>query len=86
MNVRRLVVAAVSLSFAGGVLAGTASAAGAAEPSPPSCLGESFSALAGPGFGPGVVSFAQQPGPLGDGIQNLQAGLVPDEVVLNTCN
>ena len=42
-----------------------------------------------PGFGQGVVSFAQvfdgRPG-LGDGIQLLQAGLVPDQGVLNTCN
>ena len=86
MTVRRVLQAGVPLLFVAGVLTGTASAAGAAQPSPPSCLGESFSDLAGPGFGQGVRSFAQQPGPLGDGIQNLQAGLVPDEVVTNTCN
>ena len=62
--------------------------AAAAEPANQACIGESFSALAGPGFGEGVVSFAQQPGKpgLGDGIQALQAGLVPDFVVPNTCN
>ena len=66
--------------------------AGAAEPVERACLGESFSALAGPEFGPGVVFFAQVGGPadtgpgLGDGIQALQAGQVPDQVVPNTCN
>ena len=44
------------------------------------------SALAGQGFGPGVVSFAQNPGPFGDGIQAVLAGDVPDDVVPNTCN
>jgi hypothetical protein len=62
------------------------SPAGAAEPANQACLGESFSDLAGPGFGPGVVSFAQNPGPFGDGIQAVQAGVVPDAVVPNTCN
>ena len=62
--------------------------AAAAEPANRACIGESFSALAGPGFGQGVVSFAQQSGKpgLGDGIQALQAGLVADPVVPNTCN
>lgn len=60
--------------------------AGAAEPANQGCLGESFSALAGPGFGPGVVSFAQNPGPFGQGIQAVLAGDVPDDVVPNTCN
>jgi hypothetical protein len=45
---------------------------------------------AAPGaFGSAVVGFAQEPGNrpgLGDGVQLLQAGLVPDEVVPNTCN
>ena len=75
---------------AGAVIASSLFAlpAAAAEPANQACVGESFSALAGPGFGQGVVSFAQQPGPpgLGDGIQALQAGLVPDFVVPNTCN
>jgi hypothetical protein len=60
--------------------------AGAAQPANQACLGESFSALAGPGFGPGVVSFAQNPGPFGDGIQAVQAGVIGDDVVPNTCN
>jgi hypothetical protein len=65
---------------------GMMSPAGAAQPANQACLGESFSALAGPGFGPGVVSFAQNPGPFGDGIQAVLAGDVPDDVVPNTCN
>jgi hypothetical protein len=66
--------------------------AAAAEPANQACVGESFSALAGPGFGPAIVFFAQVGGPvdtrvgLGDGIQLLQAGTVPDQVVPNTCN
>jgi hypothetical protein len=86
-----VVVAGVFVS----VVVGPASAAGAAEPANQACLGESLSALASnqpaPGaFGAGVVGFAQDPNlpppGLGDGIQALQAGLVPDELVLNTCN
>ena len=66
----------------------------AAEPANQACLGASLSTLATQspvpgGFGHGVVEFAQapdgQPG-LGNGIQALQAGLVPDHVVPNTCN
>jgi hypothetical protein len=69
-------------------------AASAGEPAVTGCYGESISLLASnqpvPGaFGQAVVSFAQapdaQPG-LGEGVQALQAGLVPDEVVPNTCN
>jgi hypothetical protein len=68
--------------------------ADAAEPANQACYGESISALASnqpaPGaFGHGVVGFAQDPnsGPgLGDGVQLVQAGVVPDWVVLNTCN
>ncbi len=69
-------------------------AAWAGEPAVTGCYGESISTLASnqpaPGaFGTGVVGFAQapdgQPG-LGEGVQALQAGAVPDEVVPNTCN
>ncbi len=68
--------------------------AGAAAPAVQGCVGSSLSALAtnqaGPGaFGHAVVSFAQAPDArpgLGDGIQQLQAGQVPDQVVPNTCN
>jgi hypothetical protein len=76
----------------------SAAPAGASKPAIPACYGESISALAStqpfPGaFGAGVVGFAQAPPDdilqrpgLGDGVQALQAGDVPDEVVLNTCN
>ncbi len=78
-------------------LAVLALATGVAEAGPPTnqgCHGESISALARnqpfPGaFGAGVVGFAQDPNNrpgLGDGIQALHAGLVPDDVVPNTCN
>jgi hypothetical protein len=66
--------------------------ADAAEPANQACVGESLSALAGPGFGEAIVFFAQVGGPfdtqpgLGDGMQRLQAGAIPDQVVPNTCN
>jgi len=71
------------------------SAASAGEPAVQACVGTSLSALAtnqavAGGFGQGVRGFAQAPGTrhpgLGDGIQNLQAGFIPDAVVPNTCN
>jgi hypothetical protein len=71
-----------------------ASAASAGAPAVRGCHGESISALASnqpaPGaFGHAVVGFARAPDGrpgLGDGIQALHAGAVPDEVVPNTCN
>ena len=66
--------------------------ADAAEPANQACVGESLSALAGPGFGEAIVFFAQVGGPFntqpgfGDGMQRLQAGAIPDQVVPNTCN
>ncbi|MET1000572.1 MAG: hypothetical protein ABWZ15_02070 [Acidimicrobiia bacterium] len=76
------------------VLGLTAGVADAGEPASQACVGESLSALAmnqpAPGaFGGGVRGFAQAPDArpgLGDGIQALQAGVVPDDVVPNTCN
>jgi hypothetical protein len=86
------------LYVAAGIVVGgiglMAPGASAGEPVVQACHGESISALAStqpaPGvFGAGVVGFAQapdgQPG-LGDGIAALHAGLVPDEVVPNSCN
>ncbi len=86
------------LLIAGGLAcAALTSVAGVAAAGPPAqqgCYGESISALASNqaspgGFGAGVVGFAQgadgRPG-LGDGVQLLQAGLVTDDVVPNTCN
>jgi hypothetical protein len=92
---RLFVVLSISLLAALGLNTGVA---GAAEPANQGCYGESISFLATnqpfPGaFGAGVVGFAQAPPDeflprpgLGDGVQALQAGVVPDEVVLNTCN
>ena len=70
------------------------SAASAGKPANQACLGQTDSALASdqpfPGaFGHGVVGFAQAPDGspgLGNGIQAVQAGVVPDAVVPNTCN
>ena len=78
-------VGALSLVFAAPV--------GAATPAVQACVGSTLSPLASsqpaPGaFGQGVRSFAQNsavPG-LGADIQALQAGLVPDDIVPNTCN
>ena len=95
MNVTRASLRmAVAAGILAGVVLGSGSGAGAAEPATQACVGESLSALAStqpaPGvFGGAVAGFAQDPtNPpgLGDGIQALQAGLVPDDVVLNTCN
>ena len=88
---RLFTVLAVSILVALGVTTG---AAGAGIPADQACVGESLSGLATDqlspgGFGAGVVGFAQDPNTLpglGDGIQALAAGQVPDEVVLNTCN
>jgi hypothetical protein len=96
MSTTSLVRRAVAVSgLAVGLVVGTAGVAGAGEPANHACVGESFSALATdqpfPGaFGSGVQGFAQDPTlpppGLGDGLQAVQAGLVPDEVVPNTCN
>jgi hypothetical protein len=96
MSTKRAIVrVAVAAGLAAGVVLASGSAAGAAEPANQACVGESLSALAttqpAPGaFGAGVVGFAQDPTlpppGLGDGLQALEAGAVPDEVVPNTCN
>jgi hypothetical protein len=85
------------LISSGVAVVAVASAAGVVDAGKPvnqGCYGASISALASdqpfPGaFGAGVVSFAQQPDGrpgLGDGVQLLQAGLVPDGAVPNSCN
>ena len=66
-------------------------AASAATPAVQGCVGSTFSSLAtaSPRLGQGVVGFAQDPTSrpgLGDGIQALAAGQVPDTLVPNTCN
>jgi hypothetical protein len=86
---RLLLVVSMSLLATLGLNTGVA---GASQPANRACVGESLSALAStqpfPGaFGEGTRFFAQLPGPHGDNIQALQAGVVPDEVVVpNTCN
>jgi hypothetical protein len=68
--------------------------AGAATPAVQGCVGSTVSPLAqnqpAPGaFGRGVEFFARDPFSrpgLGDAIQALQAGVVPDLLVPNTCN
>jgi hypothetical protein len=84
----------VATSAAVAVVTSAAGVVGAGPPANQGCYGESISGLAStqpaPGaFGDAVVGFAQAPDSrpgLGDGVQLLQAGLVPDEVVPNTCN
>jgi hypothetical protein len=85
---RLLLVVSMSLLATLGLNTGVA---GASQPANRACVGESLSALAStqpfPGaFGEGTRFFAQLPGPHSDNIQALQAGVVPDEVVPNTCN
>ena len=89
-----LLAGAAAAALAAGITLGAGGAAGAGTPRTHACVGQSLSALAStqpaPGaFGQAVRSFAQDPmtAPgLGDGIQALQAGAVPDTVVPNTCN
>ena len=91
---RGLLAGAAAAALAAAITLGTGGAAGAGQPSTHACVGDSLSALAAnqpaPGaFGQAVRGFAQDPltAPgLGDGIQALQAGEVPDQVVPNTCN
>ena len=80
------------------VMAGLGTEAGASQPVVQACVGTSFSGAAHTlrdlGAPPGtlgdiVSGLAQQPDGhpgLGDGIQQTQAGLTPDSVVVNTCN
>ena len=94
MSKNLLLAGAAAAALAAGITIGAGNPAGAGEPRNQACVGESLSALAStqpaPGaFGQGVRSFAQDPAPppgLGAGIQALQAGMVPDVVVPNTCN
>lgn len=93
----RFMVATAAFAGATSWLAAGAGASpppNAGRPAVQACIGTTFSSLAttqtSPGaLGHGVSGFAQgddgQPG-LGDGVQVLQAGLVPDSTVPNTCN
>lgn len=89
--------AILSTIAASALLGVGATAAGASEPVIHDCVGTTFSEhsqlarVGGPGtFGDLVSDFAQAPGTehpgLGDGIQLVQAGLVPDTVAGNACN
>ena len=81
----RAIAATAGVAIASGLFALPAAAA---EPANQACIGESFSALAGPGFGQGVVSFAQRPGSPDSvtGSRRCRPGWFPDQVVPNTCN
>jgi len=79
-------MAILAIAMFGGV-------ASAAQPAIQGCLGETISTLAGPGWGPGVSSFARfdepagrdDPPGLGDEIQWLQAGnptLIPSACIV----
>jgi hypothetical protein len=91
---RALRRAAVATGVLAGVVLGSGGVAGAGEPVVQACVGTTFSdaahALPPGDVGQLIRGFAQAPDTehpgLGDGIQQLQAGLVPDEVAVNTCN
>jgi hypothetical protein len=87
---RLFVVLSISLLAALGL---NTEVAGASKPANQACVGESLSALASNqqvpgGFGQAVSGFARDPvlPSLGVEFQNLQAGVIPDEFVPNTCN
>lgn len=94
LNMARAIRAGLAAGAAAGVMLGSGGVASAAKPANQACVGQSLSALAtsqpSPGsFGAAVVSFAQDPSGrpgLGDAVQAGQAGLIPDEVLVNTCN
>ena len=90
--IRRVSVAVGVTVLAVFTMAGTAAAR---QPAVRACVGSTFSTdvqaatASGQPAGQNVRSFAQDPfSPpgLGDGLQALQAGVVPDGVVPNTCN
>ena len=92
---RKIRIAAASMVVAAGLIAAVAAPASAAQPANQACIGESLSVLAKPpqpspgSFGAAVVSFAQDPSGshgLGDTAQAGAAGLIPDDVLPNTCN
>jgi hypothetical protein len=89
---RAVIITGVSMF---GMAIATAAPAAAARPAVQACVGSTFSTGAHNAHGiipqgQVVKDFAQDPNTehpgLGDGIQLLQAGLVPDDVVDNSCN
>jgi hypothetical protein len=80
---------AVTFGLAVSLVGISASAAGAGQPAIRACVGKTFSQATAHPLGQLVSSFARDPFSkpgLGDGIQLIQAGLVPDAVVPNACN
>ncbi len=77
-----LVIGILSLTLGSGL-------AIAAQPNNQGCLGTDISTAAtglGVGWGEFAASVAQSPNGFGDEVQAHLAGLVPDEVIPNTCN
>lgn len=77
-----LVVGILSLTLGSGL-------AMAAQPNNQGCLGTDISSAAtglGAGWGQFVASVAHTPNGFGNEVQAHLAGLVPDEVMPNTCN
>jgi hypothetical protein len=87
---RTLLRGALSFALAGGiVVVGTAGPAWAGKPAKHACVGETFATAAAFPLGQLVRGFAQAPDDragLGDGIQTLQAGQLPDSIAGNACN
>jgi hypothetical protein len=90
MNALRYVVGTAAIAV--GTL-GISTAAGASTPVVTGCVGVTFSDAAHASvrgsFGQTIRGFAHEPDGrrgLGDGIQLVQAGHVPDEVAINACN
>ena len=87
---RKLAAIATGAALTAGMLMGAVPAK-AATPIEPSCMGASVSAFSTTYPRPGSVyrEFAQDPVSLpglGDSVQAVQAGIVPDEVFPNVCN
>jgi len=93
---RALRASLIAITVTGGTIAGATGVASASEPTVQACVGTTFSDTAtssAPGtVGDTVTAVLQnttgiQPAPgLGDGIQLLQEGQVPDSAVPNACN
>jgi hypothetical protein len=93
---RRTARAVIGATMVAGSVVISAGAVGAATPATRGCVGSTLSAAAADAHSQGIPlgliirDFAQDPNTahvgLGDDIQVLQAGFVPDEIVPNTCN
>ena len=88
-RIRRLFLAGV---FVGVIAVATVSPVLAAKPADRACVGETFSAVVEPGIGQLAATVAMEadfegdrPG-LGQELQILQSGAVPDAIFANTCN